>query len=544
MTPGQTVFYSSTVENFLPSRYAEGLLETSVPVAGRTDLLAREQYQLAPSQSGQLSGTVTVPAAITTSQQVTVTTRAGADIVDLRAVADQRTAWLRLDENPGATTFFDFSLSGNPAACSGAACPTASVDGYAGKAIRLNGAGQYLTLPSADTLGLYSEGDYDQQAFTVMAWVKGSQISQGSGVQSVVATDSSTLGDDSFSWQCSILNLGVQGGKPFLGFYQADLTGQTVLQNNQWYHLAFRYDYYPKGTTALQARQTIFVNGAVDARQDDSRCGGFIGNYPVLIGRSPDGSTSFNGLVDEVEIYPRALTDAEIQARVKDPVLHLPFDSAIADTSAFQHAVTVDPATGAQPTLGYSGPTGANLDFPSNNYTQNSAHGGVVKISPDRSLDLSGGSFTQAFWVRPATPPFTPADVESSRFGLFGAESIADARSDTNAYPFAQLVYQTTADRQSEPITSSAKLRVGFGSTSAETGYLLPVQTWSHVAIVYGAQGQNTGYQVYVNGALAFTKNFASPAAPATIDTGSPLVLGRAAVGKWVHYADSGTLRN
>lgn len=37
------------------------------------------------------------------------------------------------------------------------------------------------------------------------------------------------------------------------------------------------------------------------------------------IGRNPGGSQDFAGLVDEVRIYDRALTDAEIRALVDAP---------------------------------------------------------------------------------------------------------------------------------------------------------------------------------------------------------------------------------
>jgi RHS repeat-associated protein len=87
--------------------------------------------------------------------------------------------------------------------------------------------------------------------------------------------------------------------------------GATVLQLNQWYYVAGVYD-------AAAQTMTVYLNGAPDN-------GTLVGTVAssqstshrdVLIGARPDDpfDYNFNGTIDEVRIYNRALTQAEIQA--------------------------------------------------------------------------------------------------------------------------------------------------------------------------------------------------------------------------------------
>ncbi len=86
--------------------------------------------------------------------------------------------------------------------------------------------------------------------------------------------------------------------------------GTTVMQLNQWYHVVGVYD-------AAALTMTVYVDGAVDngplvgtvtASQLNSPLEVDVGRRPGLAG------FEFSGLIDEVIIYNRALTAAEVQA--------------------------------------------------------------------------------------------------------------------------------------------------------------------------------------------------------------------------------------
>ena len=114
--------------------------------------------------------------------------------------------------------------------------------------------------------------------------------------------------------------------------------GATTLQANTWYFVTGVYD---AGTSALH----VYLNGQLDdgtllgtvtATQQNSTAN-------VNIGRRPIGNTyNFNGRIDDVRIYGRALSQTEIQADMNTPVA-----GVAGDTVAPNVAIT-SPAANAQ----------------------------------------------------------------------------------------------------------------------------------------------------------------------------------------------------
>jgi hypothetical protein len=88
---------------------------------------------------------------------------------------------------------------------------------------------------------------------------------------------------------------------------------KDVLDTYQWYHVAATHD----GTTLK-----LYVNGNI---ADTDPAAGYVrtNTYPVAFGKASYGTTYageyFDGILDEVCIYNRALTDAEIQCLYEQP---------------------------------------------------------------------------------------------------------------------------------------------------------------------------------------------------------------------------------
>ena len=92
--------------------------------------------------------------------------------------------------------------------------------------------------------------------------------------------------------------------------------GATTLQANTWYHVTGVYN-------AATSQLHVYLNGQLDdgtllgtvsATQQNSSAN-------VNIGRRPgSGSHNFNGRLDDVRIYNRALTQTEIQVDMNGPV--------------------------------------------------------------------------------------------------------------------------------------------------------------------------------------------------------------------------------
>jgi regulation of enolase protein 1 (concanavalin A-like superfamily) len=107
-----------------------------------------------------------------------------------------------------------------------------------------------------------------------------------------------------------------------MGFYSNDLdTPANVIQDNTWYHLTFWYD------LAAQKRR-IYINGVQVAEGTGTAAyQGTTGN--TNIAHWDNASQPFNGMMDDVQIYLKALSDAEI----KSLMLGLT-DKSLADNAA------------------------------------------------------------------------------------------------------------------------------------------------------------------------------------------------------------------
>src|SRR5260221_3354176 len=84
----------------------------------------------------------------------------------------------------------------------------------------------------------------------------------------------------------------------------ADFDSKTIVQFNTWYHVAMTYD---------GASLSLYVNGALDNSLAAS--GPIVPKaVPLRIGGTSTGPWFFNGRVDEVSLYNRALSASEVQA--------------------------------------------------------------------------------------------------------------------------------------------------------------------------------------------------------------------------------------
>jgi len=83
------------------------------------------------------------------------------------------------------------------------------------------------------------------------------------------------------------------------------LTGTTVLDFNEWYHVACTY--------AAGGTKAIYINGELDT--SDSRPHNDPGTDVLSIGTRTGKADYFDGILDEVKIYNKVLTQEEVQAQ-------------------------------------------------------------------------------------------------------------------------------------------------------------------------------------------------------------------------------------
>jgi len=203
--------------------------------------------------------------------------------------------------------------------------PTWAAGRYGG-AISLDGNDDYVDLGNPTALRLTG-------SMTVSAWINSS---------SFPADDAPVVSKrGSIGFQ---LDTTLDGGPRTVGFKLTNSTGAdmirygaTALQANTWYHVAGVYD-------AAGGTMTVYLNGQVDAGAQAGTVTSTQQDSPenVLIGRRANGGYLFNGRVDDVRIYDRALSATEIQADMAHSL-----GPPSGDTSPPSVSITA-PAAGAQ----------------------------------------------------------------------------------------------------------------------------------------------------------------------------------------------------
>ena len=105
----------------------------------------------------------------------------------------------------------------------------------------------------------------------------------------------------------------LMGGRADNGFILGGAS-QGPLNNGQWYHIAAVFD-----RVADELR--LYLDGSLQSTQNLAAATGFTSSDKLFLGAisSQDDSFNFNGLVDEVQVYGRALSGAEIQSLVPEP---------------------------------------------------------------------------------------------------------------------------------------------------------------------------------------------------------------------------------
>ena len=168
------------------------------------------------------------------------------------------------------------------------------VAGKIGEAMEFDGDGDFVNCGADASLNL-------TDAITIELWMNSAVA--GEGGPNVGPACKAQSGVDPWSWQ---LRYNAPGG--FMGFqFNADPGGSTWIsvQENlspgQWYHIAGTLD----GSDIV-----CYLNGAETERAAMTAISG--GDSAFFIAQ--DGwDNAFNGIVDEVRIYDRALSSAEVQ---------------------------------------------------------------------------------------------------------------------------------------------------------------------------------------------------------------------------------------
>jgi hypothetical protein len=207
----------------------------------------------------------------------------------------------------------DHSGNGNDADFN-SAIPTVGKNGVANTAYLFDGTSSYMTVPNSSSLN-------PSTGITIIAVVQTLGFYQGQcHANRIICKGSNdddngryTIGyDDQPYWNYEGCDMEVKSNKEnFYGTYgdgQATATGVTDLatyvKQDKWYTLAYTFD---------GRRSTFYVNGAPQAA--GLRSTTYTPNSnPLFIGRNQDPSFPyyFNGKIDEIRIYNKALSQQDV----------------------------------------------------------------------------------------------------------------------------------------------------------------------------------------------------------------------------------------
>ena len=202
-------------------------------------------------------------------------------------------AWA-FDEGSGATTA-DVSGNGNPGTINGASWTSA---GRNANALSFDGAGTTVEVAASTSLDLTT-------AMTLSAWIKptASQSGWRTIVQRQIDAYFLNASNDTGPLRPS-------GGGTFGGVTDF-VSGSNPSPLGVWTHVALTYDgsmmrLYVNGTQVA----TNAMTGSIEP-----------GSSPLWIGCNQPYGEYFNGLIDDVRVYNRSLSQAEVQSDMNTPLV-------------------------------------------------------------------------------------------------------------------------------------------------------------------------------------------------------------------------------
>ena len=360
------------------------------------------------------------------------------------------------DENEG-TVAHDASGNGHEGTIEGPAWTT----GKYGSALEFDAeAGDIVTIPDSEDLRF--------EDFTLEAWVRPSE--EREKAPAIAKTSSSERG---YMLYASGEAIGHPQGETTQHEWTEDYAyGAAKLPLNAWTHLVVTDD---------GSQIKLYVNGELV----DSRSASEVkaGKGPLQIGGNESWASSeyFDGKIDEVRLYDRALSEGEVKADRKTPIEAAPSEGPIAAYSFDENEGTVaHDASGNGHEGTIEGPAwttgkyGSALEF--------DAEAGDIVTIPD-SEDLRFEDFTLEAWVRPSeerekAPAIAKTSSSERGYMLYASgEAIGHPQGETTQHEWTE--------------------DYAYGAAK------LPLNAWTHLVVT----DDGSQIKLYVNGELVDSRS-------------------------------------
>ena len=378
-----------------------------------------------------------------------------------------------------AGTATDGSGNGNTGTLTNMNQSTSPVPGKIGQGLKFDGT-KYVTSGA-----VFSSLGTSNQPYSIAGWVKTTASNYGNVIHVSQSSDGS-------GWCVSFVTYNSPGNLQAHSWNGAPVTatGATTLSAGNWYHFVNTWDssgglrIYVNGVLDGATSQSTFsASGGSDyvfAGLGDSTCAGSTGNY-------------FNGSMDDVRIYNRALSANEVQQLYNSTKGSV---AAVSPTKTLTSGLvgywtfdgnSTNWATGKTNDVSGQGNTGTLTSMSTTTSTVMGKIGQGLQFdgSADRyvnvgsNLDFSSGlKFSISFWVKGNTTQVSGAGLIARGNGGGGEQYSLDV----NAGVFRFYTYL------SDGVTVGVNISASEGPTS----------TWKHLVVTYNALA-NSGI-MYLNG--------------------------------------------
>jgi len=260
----------------------------------------------------------------------------------------------------------DFSTKGNHGIPQG---NLQYVTGKLGQAAQFDGTSSYISIVANSNLKM-------QGAITLAAWIKPSEFPSGNNCSNILSDHSSMYNNGKiFRFQSNRVEflLDAEGSKE---------VGYTWTELNVWKYIVATFD---------GGQMKLYIDGVLTNFVDNSRLIATNPN-PILIGKSGWGEY-FKGLIDQLRIYDRALTQAEITELYNEPNSASCGLFTQAQIDAVKQACKTDPASCGITLVDTNSSTQMGIDQCKANPV---SCGIVVSTDQCKTNPASCGLFTQA----------------------------------------------------------------------------------------------------------------------------------------------------
>jgi hypothetical protein len=371
----------------------------------------------------------------------------------------------------------DSSGNGNNGTAAGAvgglAYPTG---GKFGNGALIDGTDDYVDLGTPSTLQFTNT-----QPHTLAAWIYVNNSASGYGY--IMSYSKSGLAGDpawyffynatAGIWPQNSIVAEYYDGARFTGIY----TATNTLSKNVWHHVVFI-----RGTSNATTDQHIYIDGveqSFSVRNLANNSNPTSINYTGLTAKigARSSSSSFNGTIDELRVYNRALSPSEVQSLYNfapGPVGYWKFEEGNGTTALDSSGNGYSGSLTGSSYL--SGKFGKAVSFTGN-------AGSFVSVNDTTALRLSTAGTVET-WINPTTYP-NNSDNNHRWSVILNKGSWATGR---NAYNIYYQYSDSTLHFDVDGATASDSVSTSWTKT--------PLRQWTHLALVW----DGTKVYGYVNG--------------------------------------------